>query len=768
MIQVNICIVVGFLNKYYMMWRKQKMCSKGGLIKRCFVLIGIIFLLVGCGKVEESVVEDEITDELIYVSKFVPTPIAKKYGALSELFVLDNEWYYRSPEFLDTDQVKQNYMKVDLDNVHQQEMIVEDNLDNGNTATAFPALDGSIYYLKYQIVDGETKWFIEKRKGQETVSLHELDNIFTNVKESDDISKGFTAPDELLYFITSENKVYAVGEDGKLVQQYNLPKDIEVKLVSDGSGNVYSVYRENQVLSIYSLENMNKPYYQIPFEQGHKIPGVISGSGETLYYWNEKGIYPIDLTTVSSQEEPEIAFEWGSEYINILWNYILGIKQTGDNEFLITAVQDKNIDAIYISQKKKSEVPKKQNITIAKTFDEMDPLYFYIQDFNRYNQEYSITVKVYDWVGKDEVLSDIQLFDDLSRSGDIDLIDLGNYSTEDFVDNGILEELTPYFESSTVMKREDISDFIWNSWLIDSKMYYIYPQYNITANAVKVDTDKWKDGYSLEDVYNFKKQYPDIDILNTTPFGTIDFFIRSNLDAYVNWEEKTCRFMDSDFIDFIAFIGTWDFKEEAGSAANVDDYSASVMAEYERFRNVEYLFHPQILWCMADLCNGYTYFGDDIQWVGYPNQERQVVTRLFSKSTIGINGNSDNKEGAWKFIEYVLSEESQYKIIDKPYPLCFPVREKVMLEYLQRPYASAVPGSTFVSNNDTKIATQEQIDVMLSLMKNSRRYATQSDVEFYILTIIVEEMEEFLNYGKTPEGTAEIIQSRVHLYLNEQ
>lgn len=748
-------------------------CSKDRMMKRCLVLLGILFLLVGCGKVEEpSVLEEEIVDELIYVSKFTPTSIAKKYGALSDLFVLDNEWYFRSPEFMeDTDQVKQNYMKVDLDNPHKQEMIVEDNFENGNTATAFPALDGSIYYLKYQLDNGENKWFIEKRKGQETVSLHELENVFTNVKESDDISKGFTAPDGLLYFMTSENKVYAIGEDGKLVQQYNLPTDIEVKLVSDGSGNIYSVYQENEMLSLYSLENMNKPYYQIPFEKGHKIPGVISGIGETLYYWNEKGIYPIDLATENSQDEPELAVAWDSEYINVLWNYILGIKQTGENQFLITIVQDKNTDVIYINQKKKSEVPQRQNLTIAKTFDEMDYLYFYIQDFNRYNQDYSITIKVYDWVGKDEVLSDIQLFDDLTGDGDIDLIDLSHYSTEDFADNGILEDLTPYFESSNVMQREDISDFVWNSWLVDDKMYHIYPQYSIEANVVKVDTDKWKDGYSIEDIYNFNKQYHDIDILKTGLYSAINFFISENLDAYVNWEEKTCRFTDSDFIDLITFIGTWDIKEEEAriaESATLDEHSAFMIAQYESFRNIEYLFHPHYLRRMGDLCNSYVLFGDDIQWVGYPNRERQVVTRLYSGTTLGINGNSDNKEGAWKFIEFILSEESQYKLISKPNPDSFPVREKVMLEHLQRPYGAVLLGTTFVSNNDTNIPTQEQIDVMLKLLKSSRRYATQSDLEVYIQTIIFEELEAFLNYGKTPEETAEIIQSRVNLYLNEQ
>nr|WP_300831237.1 extracellular solute-binding protein [uncultured Acetatifactor sp.] len=145
-----------------------------------------------------------------------------------------------------------------------------------------------------------------------------------------------------------------------------------------------------------------------------------------------------------------------------------------------------------------------------------------------------------------------------------------------------------------------------------------------------------------------------------------------------------------------------------------------------------------------------------------------------SYSIFSVNSNSANQEGAWEFLRFLLGEEMQ----SAARVFSSPVLKSAFKEWIRKdlemdgrgewdgPYTIIQDGEisfeirTFQERDFTESVINEYIDAM----ENARLLPVRTEP---LLDIICEEAAYYFNGSKGVEETAEVIQNRVQLYLNE-
>ncbi|MCM1065181.1 MAG: extracellular solute-binding protein, partial [Eubacterium sp.] len=142
--------------------------------------------------------------------------------------------------------------------------------------------------------------------------------------------------------------------------------------------------------------------------------------------------------------------------------------------------------------------------------------------------------------------------------------------------------------------------------------------------------------------------------------------------------------------------------------------------------------------------------------VGYPTRDGELCYLMNPLMQFSIYSNSPNKEGAWAFMEFLLSEEEQSWYGSDLGG--FPVRKDAFEAYLERPYHA-------VYNMADDHTSEETIRMLRDMMEHLRMSQIVRNGE--ISGIVAEETQAYFAGDKTVEQCVEIIQNRVQLYLDE-
>ena len=237
----------------------------------------------------------------------------------------------------------------------------------------------------------------------------------------------------------------------------------------------------------------------------------------------------------------------------------------------------------------------------------------------------------------------------------------------------------------------------------------------------------------------------------------------------MDWETGECSFNNEEFIRIL---------ELAKSIPADYDYQAEREGTLSRINNNRlYLIEAYI----NDVQSFQMYrklMGEKVAFIGYPNKERQGNYVRPSGGFVGISSKSKNKEGAWEFLQMLLTQEYQDSLNNQMY-LGFPIRvsstEKLLEEAMKQEYTTDENGNQVevekcqwqFDDFDVTIyaATQEETDELMTLLQSAN--FLQTNVYSEMSDIITEEAEPFFKGQKTAEEVANIIQNRIQVYMNE-
>ena len=123
------------------------------------------------------------------------------------------------------------------------------------------------------------------------------------------------------------------------------------------------------------------------------------------------------------------------------------------------------------------------------------------------------------------------------------------------------------------------------------------------------------------------------------------------------------------------------------------------------------------------------------------------------------------KQGAWEFIKTLVSYDYQYKMEDYFFPINYEVFKKKGEEAYSK-YGESNIISIQSTEYDIGYLNPEEYDYLVSLIDNTKK--ANVSIEDDITKIIEEELYSMFAGEKTPEDTAELINSRAGILISER
>ena len=437
-----------------------------------------------------------------------------------------------------------------------------------------------------------------------------------------------------------------------------------------------------------------------------------------------------------------------------------------------------------------------------------------IVKFNRASNTHRIVVRDYsEYNTDDDYNAGIQKLNTEMLSGKLpDMIDINTYSmpVEQYAAKGFLTDLYELIDADADLSREDFVQPVLKALeSADGKLYQLPSTFAVSTaialDKVAGDYDTWnlaavkdamtklQDGASVFDVYRTKS-----DILQTC--------ISRNIDAFVDWENGSAHFDSDEFKALLEFANQFPETYDWENATDEENDSAQ-----NRMNSGKQLMTDMYVSSFEDMLHQLTGYNGGVKFVGYPSEDGTSNHTFQIDGSIAISSTCADKIAAWNFMKQFLTEDYQSGSNVWNFPINQKAFDQKMKDAMTEEYQTdengnvvkdengnpiRIPKMTYYTtdagggvafaattetaastvviggsgvNEDGSISiyamTQEQADQILDLINATTAVYGYDES---ILNIISDEAAAYFAGEKSLDDTANMIQSRVNLYVAEQ
>lgn len=437
-----------------------------------------------------------------------------------------------------------------------------------------------------------------------------------------------------------------------------------------------------------------------------------------------------------------------------------------------------------------------------------------IVKFNRASNTHRIVVRDYsEYNTDDDYNAGIQKLNTEMLSGKLpDMIDINTYNmpVEQYAAKGFLTDLYELIDADADLSREDFVQPVLKALeSADGKLYQLPRTFAVSTaialDKVAGDYDTWnlasvkdamtklQDGASVFDVYRTKT-----DILQTC--------ISRNIDAFVDWENGSAHFDSDEFKALLEFANQFPETYDWENATDEENDSAQ-----NRMNSGKQLMTDMYVSSFEDMLYQLTGYNGGVKFVGYPSEDGTSNHTFQIDGSIAISSTCADKTAAWNFMKQFLTEDYQSGSNVWNFPINQKAFDQKMKDAMTEEYQTdengnvvkdengnpiRIPKMTYYTtdagggvafaattetaastvviggsgvNEDGSISiyamTQEQADQILDLINATTAVYGYDES---ILNIISDEAAAYFAGEKSLDDTANMIQSRVNLYVAEQ
>lgn len=758
-------------------------CIKKGASMVLVTILGLALVACGSKEAEEpsGKVESETDSGYVYVPEF-HTLNMEEETSINRLKVHGDALYYTTYTYNESTQESESgfarrYLNT-LEELLSLDFITEEGFTSSMGDFAFDK-ENNLYAIwhvspvyeegkEYEESDYKTYLvrYTSDMKEEWSVNLAE---VFSD--ENRYVQSMVTGGEDKVY-LSSENVIYVLDSTGTLVKTISVNTDWINGLTTTSEGRVFAVQYGNNGMELVEIDTIK----DVVGETFDNLPDtnndIRAGREGTLLVGGFSKLYEYDLTTKEAKE----VLDWVD--CNIQGNYARDIAMQTDGRIVIFCDNyEGNPEIAFLTKTEASQVPQKKILTVGTLYESNSSLQEAVVAFNKVNTEYQIKIKGYmdetaEWT--ENLYSDsIALFHaDLVSDNCPDLIDLSMVNLDNLTAKGVLEDLTPYLESSEAANMEDFVPSALNAYRVNGIQTTVPTYFTINTLLARTSVVGEEPGWTMEDMLKLAKENPDAQLLHGM---TKDTALRTCLmyasDSFIDYENGTCSFDSPQFIQFLEFTNCFDAEYEYN--------------EEESFPNM--LQEGKVLLSDASFSDVHAYQmyhlmfeGDGVTPIGYPTSDGSPGVFLSGNEIYGISAKSEHKEAAWAFLESVLSDELEL------HAWGFPSRkehlEEMLAQACEPEYQYDENGEILKDekgnpienpktswgydnwNVDIYAASREEIDGIRALIEIARPLSQESDEIFAIIT---EEAGPYFAGQKSAEETAKIIQSRVQIFVSE-
>ena len=419
-----------------------------------------------------------------------------------------------------------------------------------------------------------------------------------------------------------------------------------------------------------------------------------------------------------------------------------------------------------------SDIKEKETITVGVIYA-TDDVRKKVSDFNKKSDAYRIQIVDYADEVADEGMSGY--YDCVNNLGlefvqgqgpDI-MVVYHAAALQNFAAKGAFEALDPYFEQDPDISVSDLLPNVVNATRVNGSLYTVVPSFYISTCVAAKD----KVGDQKITLKNYK-EICEKNVINPLlgmgymPKGAASGFYETAISSYVDYENGTCDFASEGFINLLEFLNQ--FQEGADEEEDFEKYE-----EFDTYyRENKSLLLETCLNTFEDYklyIDGY--FGTDVEFNGYPtdNGGESFITM---KMQIAMNKNCKHKDAAWEFMKSFYDDDYQNKL-KQDFPIKLSALEAKAVKAQESPYYLKSNGKKEYTGHTYIVGTEEiqldelsagEVNTVLDFIKSITDVTTS---ETTISNIIEEEAGAYYAGQKTAEEVADIIQSRVSIYLSE-
>lgn len=674
-----------------------------------------------------------------------------------------------------TDPTKENVMDV-------PRLELEGSDYNSSVSDFFYDGEGNLfvfYYVAPIYVEGEdydyndnTTYLAKYDSSMNQVFAQDLKDMFQD--ENNSYIQNTVVGGNGRIYASSNDVIYVIGADG--VYQTTIPtqSDWINDMFSTDDGRVffsrYSMTGNGMEMVEINTETnaLGETYKNLP-DMNADAKGGLEGK---LWVKGASNLYEYDLAT----QEATPVLNWIDCYL------------TGDYVQDFAVLEDGNVLVYYddyeggeelvkLVKTDASKVAAKEIITFATLYDGNQSLEQAVVRFNKASDKYKITFKTYidnnaEWTETTYSDAIALLNADLTSSNAPDLIDLSSVDLNNLANKGVLEDLAPYLEASTVISREDFVENVINAYTINDKLVTIPRQFQLSTLMGKTSVVGEKQGWTIDDVIALAKANPDAKLMQyINKTQALQICLMYSSDSFIDYATGTCSFNSPEFIKVLEFANSFDAEYNYNSE---ESYPAMIQAgkillsDVSIYDTQDFQMHSQM-------------FEEEATCIGYPTMDGSVGVFLSGMDMYGITSKSQHKEGAWQFLEGLLSyqENDRYswglssrvdeleKMFEEDMTPEYQYDENNEIMYDENGEPLQHPKTTWGYDDwETEIyaATKEQVDMIKSLIDVAKPAGMTDQT---IFEMISEEAAAYFAGQKSAEEVAAVIQSRVEIYVSE-
>jgi ABC-type glycerol-3-phosphate transport system substrate-binding protein len=393
-----------------------------------------------------------------------------------------------------------------------------------------------------------------------------------------------------------------------------------------------------------------------------------------------------------------------------------------------------------------------------------------VREFNKSNEEYRIVLRDYSQynTNEDYMAGYTKLNNDI-LAGDIpDILSVSNAMPLDsYRSQGLFLDWRPLYEADEELKHVELMENVLNTISGGEKWYYMFSEFSVQTVIGREEFVGSPQDWNLDKFLSLAKADPQRMMFSDM---TQSYFLSQLMsfcgNQFIDPATGKCDFTSDTFIKLLEYTATL--------PAEID-YS-NLPEDYYIERNNQYRNGTTLLqWGYLDSVSSFKYFyvdmGEEVVMLGFPG-ENGGISNLSYNDAVTISSKTKNKDGAWEFIKFYLSEEMAEKYNYGQFPIRRDSFDMKADEAMERPYY--MQGDERVYYDDMYYIDGEQIIMEPLTAAQVEEIVTFvegiSSTYFYnedILNIINEDAAAYFSGQKSVDEVARIIQSRAQVYVNE-
>ncbi len=763
------------------------------------------FSLAACGNNQPQEDDNQQVTDSTYV--YVP----EYHGLNSEeetymgnFLVVQNRLYFEKTTYSETNR-EFSYQYLDLSNPEGEHVTVykeddsqqEEGFSSSINAIFPDGTDGVVLIVRkspvldwetateadYQRVQRETVYIMKHFAGDGTETFNvDITDYVRMDTENNYIQYSISDADGRIYVSNGNSYIWVFDKEGNHENTVQLASNPgfggyinSMGVLGDGRAAFMSDGPEGMYIAAYNADkkDFSDTYSNLPPQSWNS--GLTPGFEGGVLISAQNALYEYDLETQTYKE----ILKW------------MDCDMHPDYVRYAAAMPDGNVIAYYeewggtneqsIVQVKKtpaSEVVQKQVITLG-CMSMSQSLQSSVISFNKNNPEYKIEVKDYsasiDWSSEDFAKSfedaSNRFYNDILTGNAPDLFVESDINLKQFATMGVIEDLTPYLENSSVVKKSDLFEKVLDAYTVNGILCTIPDSFTVSTLVGRTSELGEEPGWTMEEMIAYADQNPEAIIFPYASRDTVLMYcLMFNFDSYVNWETGECAFDSDEFKLLLEFAARY------GEEVDYNVSEPKLLANHEALLSMMSFSDVQD-WQLMEMM-----FNEPITAIGFP---AAGSTGIMADGSNGfcISATSQNKEAAWAFIESLLTEEAQKNTRFKwGFPIRKSVYDEILEEAMKPDYMLDEEGNPVLDENGNPIeishhsygydditfellaVTQEEADQIAELFDRIGGTATYNE---QLMSIIREELEPYFAGQKSVEEVTDAIQGRIKLYVDE-